>query len=465
MSRFFWSSSSERSEEALLARRLRELLTVRIVFNSIKLKHQQHYFLNQVGVNDNDDESIDSASLSSSSDDDSDESVVSGDGHVGLASLGGLHRPTLPGEGAIDAYLDANIQATVYRWVEARNKIHQPFETAGVEWGKSRMCADIPESEGVLHFRFRKEHLTELVDKLWVRMEPFLIGTREKVICTRRYTIPYETGMLLLIFRLAHMTRVHPEMEVYFGLRRCHIGAVLDTFSDAFCSLSMTYLSNPLLLSARFPLYAASVHQKCGLLDCIWGFIDGTVRRTCRPTYFQQRTYSGHKRHHGLKFQSVVTPDGLYGHFFGPTNGNRHDSFMLGESGLLPPLAQHMAGLEAPFSLYGDPAYPQSALLFGGFRNPPDGSDRALFNTAMSKVRESVEWGFAQIVTTWPFLNSKLSMKIFETPVARYYILAAFLSNLRNCIYHNQIAKFFDCRPLNLDEYLALADHDVDDVE
>ena len=56
-------------------------------------------------------------------------------------------------------------------------------------------------------------------------------------------------------------------------------------------------------------------------------------------------------------------------------------------------------------------------------------------------------------------------MKIFETPVARYYILAAFLSNLRNCIYHNQIAKFFDCRPLNLDEYLALADHDVDDVE
>ena len=119
MSRFFWSSSSlEWKEEALLARRLHNLLTVRIIFNSIKLKHQQHY-LNQLGVNDNDDESIDSASLSSSSDDDSDESVVSGGGHVGLASLGGLHCPTLPGEGAIDAYLDANIQATVYCWVEA----------------------------------------------------------------------------------------------------------------------------------------------------------------------------------------------------------------------------------------------------------------------------------------------------------------------------------------------------------
>ena len=55
-----------------------------------------------------------------------------------------------------------------------------------------------------------------------------------------------------------------------------------------------------------------------------------------------------------------------------------------------------------------------------------------------------------------PFLQTK--MKIFEIPVARYYILGAFLCNLQNCFYHNQVSGFFACQPLSLDEYLSLND-------
>ena len=332
------------------------------------------------------------------------------------------------------------------------------MEMEGMNWGRRRHAVDLLEMEAVLDFRFRKVDLIDLLDKLWPRMAPFLNGTREKIVCGRRYTAPYETGMLLLIYRLAHMQRVRPEMEKYFGMRRSHIGSILDTFSEALLSLSEHYFLNPLLLSGRFHLYAASVHEKCGLLDNVWGFIDGTVRQICRPKMFQKRTYSGHKRYHGLKFQSVITPDGLFGHFFGPTNGNRHDSFMLLESGLLPALAEHMAETGENYALYGDPAYPQSAVLLGGFRNAPEGSERAAFNTAMSKVRESVEWGFCQLTSSWPFFNARFSMQIFKIPVARYYIIAAFLSNLRNCKYPNQISDFFGCKPLNLEEYLALAD-------
>ena len=38
---------------------------------------------------------------------------------------------------------------------------------------------------------------------------------------------------------------------------------------------------------------------------------------------------------HGIKFQSVVAPNGLIASLVGPVEGRRHDSGMLADSGLL----------------------------------------------------------------------------------------------------------------------------------
>jgi nuclease HARBI1 len=204
----------------------------------------------------------------------------------------------------------------------------------------------------------------------------------------------------------------------------------------------------------------------------VWGFIDGTLRHTCRPTYFQKQMYSGHKRTHGLKFQSVVTPDGMFACMYGVVNGNRHDSFMLHQSELLPRLRDLMpAGIpgggaggaennNTVYSLYADPAYPQSAYIFGGFHQPAPGSREALWNSNMSSVRESVEWGFQYINQHWAFVNFRAGLKMYESPVGKYYIVATFLSNLRTCFYGNQTMSFFYCAEdsMSIDEYLALID-------
>ena len=76
----------------------------------------------------------------------------------------------------------------------------------------------------------------------------------------------------------------------------------------------------------------------------------------------------------------------------------------------------------------------------------------------MLKVREVVEWGYAQIVSNWTYLDFNKSMKIFEVPVGKYYTIGAFLSNLRNTFYSNQINSYFDCDKLTIDEYLELLD-------
>ena len=199
----------------------------------------------------------------------------------------------------------------------------------------------------------------------------------------------------------------------------------------------------------------------------VWGFIDGTLRKTFRPSHFQKLVYSGHKRCHGIKFQSVTTPDGLIALLYGPVNDNRHDSFMLKESELLPQLCALFPPGVKRFSLYGDPAYPQSDILFGGFRRPPPESPEAKWNNKMSKVRESVEWLFKEVITKWSFLDFRTSMKIFQMPVAKYFTVAAFLTNIHCCIHGSETASYFDCTNpedggLTLQEYLSLAVHEVE---
>jgi DDE superfamily endonuclease len=107
-------------------------------------------------------------------------------------------------------------------------------------------------------------------------------------------------------------------------------------------ALGVQYLDNPVIFHNRMPYYAERVYQKCGLVETVWEFIDGTLCKTSCPSLFQKLMSSGHKWCHGIKFQSVVTPDGLFASMYGPISGNRHDSFFLSNSGLLNKLQEFM---------------------------------------------------------------------------------------------------------------------------
>lgn len=327
---------------------------------------------------------------------------------------------------------------------------------------------DLNESTAISDFRFRKDQLTELVQRLYPKMLPYLDGDEESIKCINKYKIPFETGILMLLYRLAHACRIRPEMEKYFSTRKSKVSSILHTFMNALTEVTVGFFDNPGIFFHRFDLYMDAVKKKAdlpvGSILRVWGFIDGTLRRTCRPKEFQRMAYSGHKRCHGIKFQSVITPDGLIACLYGPIPGSRHDSFMLTESRLLDKLRAIIPeDLEIgdTYSLYGDPAYPQSSYLFGAFPNAPQNSDEARFNAKMSSVRQCVEWGFKEISTLWPIVDFKRQMKIFKVPVAKYYIVAAFFTNCHCCFNGNETSKYFglhdDSGRLSLAQYLALA--------
>lgn len=97
-----------------------------------------------------------------------------------------------------------------------------------------------------------------------------------------------------------------------------------------------------------------------------WAFIDGTAREMCRPGIDQEEYYSGHKRSHCLKYQSVLTPDGIIINLMGPWPGRRHDAGIFRESNLYQQLEENCVDPIAneQFVIYGDQAWNKCPVIF-----------------------------------------------------------------------------------------------------
>ncbi|GMF40638.1 unnamed protein product [Phytophthora fragariaefolia] len=133
-------------------------------------------------------------------------------------------------------------------------------------------------------------------------------------------------------------------------------------------------------ITRNLECYCAAISAKApGSIEGVWSFIDGTVRPICRTSKGQQAMYNGHKRVHATKFQTLVTPDGLISHLFGPVDGRRHDMFMLNKSGLKRELETNPAFHNK--LIYGDPAYGCTNLFCCPYKGcrvnaPPEGTQQ-----------------------------------------------------------------------------------------
>ena len=116
------------------------------------------------------------------------------------------------------------------------------------------------------------------------------------------------------------ITKCINELVLYIDTRWSHL---LDCDSE--------YLLHPLQLKC----YASAIYKHGSPLTSIFGFIDCTIQHICRPTWWQQQAYNGHKKFHALKFQAIMLPNSIIGHLFGPMEGQRNDTYLLSESGIL----------------------------------------------------------------------------------------------------------------------------------
>jgi hypothetical protein len=190
----------------------------------------------------------------------------------------------------------------------------------------------------------------------------------------------------------------------------------------------------------------AEVIEKFGGGGKIWGFIDGTFRGFCRPTLRQKLYYTGHKKRHGMKYQGIVTPDGLIVHFGGPFKGRLNDITMLRESGLEQKFEELYKDEQEGefFVLFGDKAYISLVRILSPFPRKHIEPHERQWNRRMEQARVAVENAFGQIQQKWTAQAFHIALRARSMPLAHYAEVAALLTNCYTCIEGNQIGNRFD---------------------
>ena len=309
---------------------------------------------------------------------------------------------------------------------------------------------NLADDECEVEFRFKKQDIYRLAAALHlpniIKLENGVVfqPVEALCICLKRFTYPCRYADLLPRFG-----RPVPQL--------CMVtNHMVDYLFNRYGDL-LQNLDQPWLAPHHLQMYADAIHNKGAALENCWGFIDGTVRPICRPKDNQRMVYNGHKRVHAIKFQSIVTPNGLIANLFGPVEGRRHDSGILAMSGLLPQL-QHISFSPTgqAMCIYGDPAYPHRIHIQCPFarRQNLTVAEEA-FNQSMSQVRVSVEWVFGDVVNYFKFTDFKKNLKLGLSAVGKIYIVCALLRNALTCLYGNNTAAFFEVRPPTLEEYFG----------
>ncbi|KAK7474943.1 hypothetical protein BaRGS_00033830 [Batillaria attramentaria] len=271
--------------------------------------------------------------------------------------------------------------------------------------------------------------------------------------------------LCIVLKRLSYPCR-YLDLEGFFHRPRFELCMLFNlgvNHIDGMFSERLTNPAQPWLTIAKLHEYSAAVYAKGAPLNLCWGFIDGTVRKMCKPQVHQREVYNGHKRVHALKFQSVVTPNGLIANLFGPMPGRRHDAALLNASGLMDYMEANMNTQDGrPFCVYGDPAYPLRPHLQRPHRGQRLTAAQQQHNTDMSRVRQAVEWQFGKIVSLWAFVDFANNLKLNLSPVGKLYRLGALLTNCHACLYGNQTSDYFGLNPPSLDEYLLKTSRSCD---
>jgi hypothetical protein len=193
----------------------------------------------------------------------------------------------------------------------------------------------LSDDESKFYFRFTPSDLIRLCSCLKI---PDIIttphGTREEGL----------TALAMTLRRLSYPCRWR-DLELLFWRSGPTIADIVThTIHFLFTLWSFQLEVNiPRNISPHFARFSSAIFQKTGELGLqgVWALIDGTFLQICRPKRGQESIYNGYKRHHGLKFQSLISPDGIIQDMFGPYDGRHHDITLLRESKLEEKLIQH----------------------------------------------------------------------------------------------------------------------------
>lgn len=101
--------------------------------------------------------------------------------------------------------------------------------------------------------------------------------------------------------------------------------------------------------------------------------------------------------------------------------------------------------------------YPLTDWLMVNFPEDVNGNltfEQNAFNSSLNYIRQMVENGFGILKAYFNAIQSRVTLRIGQTPVGEIVMVCALLVNLLNCVMPNQISQRFACHPPTMRQYL-----------
>ena len=310
----------------------------------------------------------------------------------------------------------------------------------------------------VQDFRFTKDQVNTIV-RCFIHQCQF----PAVVVSYARDTADLRDAFLMMCMKYAWPTRLG-HLRRLFGTSISRISRIIKTLREMMFKKFFPKMRCPDPLSAEdLQRFAQVVSTKSGV-DVVFGFLDGTVRPICKPSIGQSEFYSGKDRLHAIKFQICNTPDGIIRHIDGPWPGRRHDHHMVNSA----PLSSGSPALTSwiiahpptrwgtPYVVYADQGYWQQPGIQVPWPDADFNPEHAVFNDMMKTSRISVEWEFGHILEHWAALHYRPGQKILTNmKLGQMYIVAAFLTNVFNCLRPSKTSIYFKLSPPSLEDYIS----------
>jgi hypothetical protein len=234
-------------------------------------------------------------------------------------------------------------------------------------------------------------------------------------------------------------------------------------FIDRQWSHLLVWDGDGILSPSALRTYADMLHAFGAPMCSVFGFLDCTIRQTCRPREFQELVYMGYKKYHGMKFQGIVVPSGLIAYLAGPYHAPQNDSGVLNDSALMDLIAtcaiQPGSQEGDPperrfFHIYGDSAYGVSPYMVSPFSGVGEQTRvQKEWNARMGGVRISVEHSFGLVLQDWPYLHVFWKHKVLRNACGLMYRVGVLLTNAHAYIVPNQTSVCYGVAPRELQEY------------
>ena len=174
----------------------------------------------------------------------------------------------------------------------------------------------------IQHFCFQIPEMERVLDALAFGQELRLPRDRGGYRATRL------EAFAMYLRHLAHPVTQESNISDDFGCSKARVSAVVTYFGQIMhhhVSEGMVWPKTDVMI-ARVPLYARTLQRLGNIFyPRVFGFLVATENPA--PECPNDR----HKRH-SIKFQGMVTPDGIVRHFYAPFGGSRHDEMILNES-------------------------------------------------------------------------------------------------------------------------------------